>query len=88
MKAEKLTQQYPERIKYVLNGETKYYTLEELRAYLEEFCRKNDTVLLEPVFQKILQNLRDYDGDPYGDEPEHIRKTSHKLEGMGFMIWT
>lgn len=76
-----------EKIKYVLNGETKYYTKEELTEYHKNLL-KNSQIYFEDTFEqelnKLIENLKKYDGDPYGYIPNgDFYELNHKIETLG-----
>jgi hypothetical protein len=87
MKAEKYLPQ-ADKIKYLLNGETRYYTMEELREYYKNLLKNNDTYYpdyFEREMELLLQTLEKYDGDPYGNESEKNKEYYHFLESRGFL---
>ena len=82
MKAEKL--EHPEKIKFVLNGTTYYYTEAELWDYFSKLYAKNNLSFGEKGFKRMLAKLKKYDGNPFGelDDPE-AEKPLHELLEMG-----
>jgi hypothetical protein len=77
------------RWKYILNGETFYYTKDELREYIRDLYEKNNFPLdeddLDFSVDSEIERLEKYDGDPYGhlkDVPE-VYEITHKAAAMG-----
>lgn len=85
-----------EKFKYVLNGETKHYTREELTEYLVDLYRKNgialkdeDEDITERFVNRTIKTLQEHDGDPYGDiKDETTRNICHKMEIKGCLLKT
>lgn len=86
MRAEKLLNQ-EDRIKFILNGKTFYYTREELREYFDELYQNSGRPCCgDLAFERILAKLEKYDGDPYGElENLEARKQSHEMLAMGII---
>ena len=74
-----------DKIKYVLNGKTHYYTLDELWHYLTDYYERNGVTFTEEHFRKKVRVLHEHDGDPYGDQYEEKRQLFHMLEERGEM---
>jgi hypothetical protein len=79
------------RYKYFLNGETFYYTKDELREYIRELHEKNDDPLsmktLEFLLEQKIKLLEENDGDLYinlKDFPEAY-EVAHKAAAMGII---
>jgi hypothetical protein len=77
------------RYKYFLNGETFYYTKDELREYIRELYEQNNFPLdeddLDFSVESEIKRLEKYDGDPYGNLkniPEAY-EIAHKAAAMG-----
>jgi hypothetical protein len=82
----------PKRYKYILNGETFYFTREELRKREVEKNKKNNLritdVALEEELEQLIKKLEVYNGDPYGDYVDcpELYERFHKLESKGIAI--
>jgi hypothetical protein len=74
------------RYKYFLNGETFYYTKDELREYIKDLYEKNlGEECSESYVEREIKRLEKYDGNPYGhlkDIPEAY-EIAHKAAAMG-----
>jgi hypothetical protein len=77
--------------KYFLNGETLYYTKDELREYIRDLHEKNDEPLdddeLDLFLEHKIEQLERYNGDPYGNLkniPEAY-EIAHKAAAMGII---
>jgi hypothetical protein len=82
----------PKKYKYILNGETLYFTREELIEREREINIKNDINLsvnaLEKTINQLIKKLEEYNGDPFGDYlgcPE-LHKRFHKASAKGIRI--
>jgi hypothetical protein len=87
MKAEQLPQE--DKIKYVLNGETRYYTEVELREYYKNLLMNSKFYSAEHFdseIEHLLKTLEKYDGDPYGRETERNREFYHDMESRGHLV--
>lgn len=78
------------KIKYTINGNTKYYTENELREYYMNLLKKGsiyDEHIFESKFEKLLKTLREHEGDPYGDIIDGTtRKHMHDVEEAGGLL--
>jgi hypothetical protein len=80
-----------DKIKYVLNGETRYYTKEELREYQRQLSTKNNISCgseqeLDEWIDKLIERLIKYDGDPHGNAPDYAHDYLHELEAAGGIL--
>jgi hypothetical protein len=81
------------RYKYFLNGETFYYTKDELREYIRVLYEKNNFPLdeeeLDHAVERKIEHLEKYDGDPYGNLKEfpEAYKVAHKAAAMGIIAF-
>ena len=87
MRAERLLPQ-EEKIKYVLKGETRYYTREELKEYKRRLYADNgypfdDEERLDRRIDRLIEILKENDGDPYGHIPQPIYDHLHNIEANG-----
>jgi predicted RNA-binding protein with PUA domain len=81
----------PKRYKYLLNGETFYFTREELKDYMERLYIKNkipyDNQFLEAVVDSRIKKILKYDGDPYGGMiSQEGKKEAHEMEANGYIF--
>ena len=88
MRAERYLLPQEEKIKYVLNGKTYYYTREELKEYKKQLYAENgypfdDEEDLDEYIEMILDRLRKYNGDPYGHLPPPMSNYLHDIEAAG-----
>jgi hypothetical protein len=79
------------RYKYILNGETFYYTKDELREYIRTVHEKNDEPLsaktLEFLLERRIKLLEENDGDLFLNLkgiPE-VYEIAHKAAAMGII---
>jgi hypothetical protein len=82
----------PKRYKYILNGETFYFTREELRKREVEINAKNNIFfpddIVENNIDRLIERLEEYNGDRFGHYagcPE-LHQRFHKAEAKGIRI--
>jgi hypothetical protein len=83
-------QNHQDKIKYVLNGVTHYYTSDELKAYIAKIYANSNHILSAEVLERYttstIEKVNKYNGNPYGDQPAHLQQWYHELEADGY-VW-